>query len=368
MRKVRITAKHLQLLIALQEGPLDRLEELAKRVNMSRTTVAHYLKWLSGEDSSSEKRYFRVVPDFDEGALDLQTVDVFFETPSFQSVKDVEELCYLHPYTKFRARCYSGNSEVFAQFRIPTGSENLLDRFFRESKRKGKFTNYRILPTENVPSLFTVPRLEFWDNESFTWNFDWDEWTQKPGLAGRENYKQESTSKLEYLCKNDIALLRFLSNGMRRKQRFIIEELRSQGISLSSQEFSRHFKFLRENFIPRSYVYIDIDAFDLYSNVVLTADSTNGFSTELRRKLLSNPIPFHSTLKATDSYLFWYLRLPPSHLSTLLYYLHERVDNLRVSMIDHEKSKVYGLWSEAFDETKKVWRIDTDFLLCRNSE
>ncbi len=358
----------MQLLIALQEGPMDRLEELAKRVSMSRTTVAQYLKYLSGQTSASDKRYFRVVPDFDENALDLQTVDVFFETPSFQSLIQVEALCDIHPYTKFRARCYGGTSEVFVQFRIPKSTETQLDRFFRESKKQGKFSKYRILPTENVASLFTVPKLQFWNNETFTWDFDWNEWIQKPGLTRREIYAQESSSHLEFLSKNDIAILRYLSDGMRRKQRLIIEDLQSVGISFSTQEFSRRFKFLRENYIPRSYVYVDIEAFDLYSNVVLTAESTNGFPNELRRKLLSNPIPFQSTLKATDSYLFWYLRLPPSHLSTLLTYLHERVDNLRVSMIDHEKSEVYGLWPEAFDETKHAWRTDADFLLCHNLE
>lgn len=347
---------------------MDRLEVLAKRVKMSRTTVAQYLKWLSGEHPTSEKRYFKVVPDFNEDSLNLQTVDVFFDTPSFDSLSYVEKLCELHPYTKFRARCYGGSSEVFAQFRIPKGTFKLLNRFLREEKKKGGLHEFRILPTEDIPSLFTIPRLEYWNNDSFTWKFDWNEWIGKPAISGIEEYREPIESKLDTLAKEDIWILSYLPLGMRRKQRLVIEDLKSEGVTISSQDFSRRLRHLKENFIPRYYVHIDIDAFDLYSNVIITAECPKGFTANLRRRLLSNSLPFQSTLKTTDTFMYWYLRMPPSHLSQLLNYLHERVENLRVSMVDHEKSYVYGLWADAFDEEKKSWRTDQDFLLCRNPQ
>ena len=363
----RLTARHLQILIALQEGPMDRLEILAKRVNLSRTAVSTHLKWLSGEDSSSTKRLFRVVPDLDEDALDLQTVDVFFQTPSLESMTHVEKLCDTHPYTKYRARCYGGGSEVFAQFRIPKNTTHLLQKFLRLSKKNGAFTSYRVLPTQNVPSIFTVPRLEYWNNKLFTWDFNWDEWLIAPSTKKSEEIPKLPSSKLELLTKNDILILSLLTRGSRRKQRVFIEELETQGVSISSQEFSRRLGVLKNNIILRYHVYIDIDAFDLYSNVIITADCKPNFASKLKKRLQSNPLPFRSTLKISDDFMFWYLRLPPSHLSQLLSYLHERVDNLRLSMVDYEKTEVYGLWSEAYDEEAKAWIKKPRFLLGQDS-
>jgi len=346
---------------------MDRLETLAKRVNMSRTSVANHLKWLSGEDPTSEKRFYRVVPDLDEDTLGLQTIDVFFETPTLVSMKKVEDLCETHPYTKYRARCYGGESEVFVQFRIPKGTTSTLRKFLQASKRDGDFKDYRILPTENVPSFFSTPRLEYWNIESFTWDFDWSKWLATPFQSGTASSHKQSPSKLDLLAKKDIQILHLLAKGVRRKQRVIIEELESLDMPTTSQEFSRRLRVLKENIITRYHVYLDIEAFDLYSNVIITADCKPDFSKEILSRLKSNPIPFRTTLKIKDDFMFWYLRLPPSHLSRLLNYLHENVDNLRLSTVDYEKTQVYGLWSDAFIEETNSWRIDSDFLLGRDS-
>ncbi|MBE0526268.1 MAG: hypothetical protein IH631_04955 [Candidatus Thorarchaeota archaeon] len=72
----------------------------------------------------------------------------------------------------------------------------------------------------------------------------------------------------------------------------------------------------------------------------------------------SSPIPFQSTLKVKGGFLLWFLRLPPSHLSTFLAYLQEHVTDLNLSILDYLSSQVYGVWSGAFNESKRLW-IDT---------
>jgi DNA-binding Lrp family transcriptional regulator len=344
---------------------MDRLESLAKRVNVSRTTVASYTKWMAGESKTSDKRYFRVSPDLDESALEMKTVDVLIETPTIDSVEKVETLCDKHPYTKYRARCYGGESKIFAQFRIPINTSKMLTRFLNEAEKRNDLAGYEILPTDTDHSLFTTPQLKCWNNSSFTWDFDWDKWAKKSVSKEKPKRPTPSTSKLNLLKKSDVAILGMLPLGVRRKQRHIMDDLKAEGFEFTSQEFSRRLRVLKENFITRYHVYLDIDAFDLYSNILITANISSKFSSDLQNRLQKSPIPFRSTLKATDDFMMWYLRLPPSHLSHLLNYLHENVKRLSLSMVDYQKTEVYRLWAEAFNDDSGGWRKDTDFLLCR---
>ncbi|MFW9843906.1 MAG: hypothetical protein ACFFEV_04970, partial [Candidatus Thorarchaeota archaeon] len=168
------------------------------------------------------------------------------------------------------------------------------------------------------------------------------------------------TSLLE---SRDIEILNQLGHGARRKQKDIINALNERGIKISSQDFSRRLGLLNERFIRDYIVYLDTDAFDLYSNVILTAKCDSGFAKELEMRMKSNPIPFQSTLKVKNGFLLWFLRLPPSHLSTFLAYLQEQVDDLNVSLLDYLSSEVYGVWSGAFDESRKTWKQDRIFMV-----
>lgn len=343
---------------------MDTLEEIAAHVQMSKTTVASYLKWLSGAKKSS-KRYFRVIPHLDEDALGMHTVDVFFETPTNESLKAVELLCDEHPYTKYRARSYGGGSEVFAQFRIPKGSMHLLRRFLDTSKKKSTFKDYRLLPTENTRTLFTVPQLEFWNIESFSWDFNWNKWLKQLSAISIDPVEPPNGSKIDLLSKSDVSILSSIStNGIRRKQKDIMQELKGMGVEFTSQEFSRRMQLLKEHFILQYHVYIDSDTFDLYSNVVITANCDPDFSSAFQSLIKTRPFPFRTTLRMTDDFMFWYLRLPSGHLSKLLSILHENVENLRLSTIDYEKTSVYGIWDEAFDEERNQWRTDPRFMMC----
>ncbi len=362
MRTNQLTARHLQLLIALQEDPMARLDVLAKRVDLSRTTVASYLKWLSGENPLN-KRYFRVVPDFNEDALNMRTVDVFFDTPDYDSLCRVERICDSHPYTKYRARCYGGFSQVFAQFRVPKRTEPLLEEYFQELKCEEVFQDFQILSTMSVESIFTVPRLEYWDIDLLSWNFDWSEWLESP-INPSSSIRPSPTvdSKLGFLSRDDVYILSILPRGVRRKQKEMISELKEQGVSFTSQDFSRRLKMLNDHFISRYHVYVDIAAFDLYTNVIITASCSPAFSQDLKDRLTTNPLPFRSTLKISDDFFFWYLRMPSSHLSELVHFLHPNVHSLRMSNVDYTQTEVYILWPEAFNEESKKWITEESFI------
>ncbi len=363
METFRLTGKHLSLLLALQEGPLETTKDLSHRVDFSRSTVSKYLKWLDGKSNDSPKKFFRVVPEFDEAALALYTVEVFLKTDNYDSIRNLEQLCDAHPYTKYRARSYGGFPGLFAQFRIPLGSQNQLRTLLESKVDENHLDSFWILPTTNTAPIFSIARLEHWDNNSFTWGFDWSSWIESTIEIPSVKKPRQSVPRLDLLSKNDMYILSDLVHGARRKQKAIIDKLSKRGIEFSSQEFSRRLKLLQDHFIQGYHVFIDPEAFDLYSNVILTANVEQRFALELQAKMLSNPIPFRSTLKIADEFLFWYLRLPPSHMSRVLEYVHGNSSDLMVSMVDYENTEVYGIWPETFDEKSKSWRISSEFMI-----
>ena len=341
---------------------MARIEQLAKRVNLSRTTVSRDLKWLSGEDSKSSRRYFRVGPELNEPALDLETVDVFLETSDFESLSILEKVCDAHPYTKYRARCFGAHPGLFTQFRIPIGTIEHIKSLLKKLRTQKHLEQFTILPTIGADPIFSVTRLEHWNIESFTWDFDWKKWAN---TKGRTPPKDQASPKplIHLLESRDISILNQLGHGARRKQKAIIDDLDKEGIQISSQDLSRHLALLNEKFIRSYMLYLDTDAFDLYSNVLLTATCDSEFAEQLELRMKSNPIPFQSTLKVKGGFLLWFLRLPPSHLSTFLAYLQEQVKDLNLSLLDYFSSQVYGVWSGAFIESEKSWRIDRKFLV-----
>jgi len=341
---------------------MARIEQLAARVNVSRTTASRDLKWLSGEHSTSSRRFFRVGPELNEITLGLETIDVFLETSKFESLATLEKVCDLHPYTKYRARCFGAHPGLFVQFRIPIGTSQHVESLLKKFKTMNHIEKYTILPTLGVNPIFSVTRLEHWNSDSFTWDFDWEKWAKTKGRA-QSRSKSSPKPLTELLESRDISILNQLGHGARRKQKAIIEELKKEGVRISSQDFSRRLALLNEKFIRGYIVYLDTDAFDLYSNVLLTAKCESDFAEQLEQRMKTNPIPFQSTLKVKGNFLLWFLRLPPSHLSTFLAYLQEQVRDLNLSLLDYLSSQVYGVWSGAFIEEDKNWHADQKFMI-----
>ena len=327
---------------------MDNIEQIAERVGLSRTTVSRDLKWLSGALPNSSGRYFRVIPDLNEPALGLTTVDAFLATPDILSIERLERLCDNHPYTKYRARCYGNCSGLFVQFRVPIGTESMISSLFKGIKAQNLITHYSILPTTEVEPIFSVSRLQHWNSESFSWDFDWTAWASSK-LKRKMKEELIPHPMIDELDVYDINILTHLSYGARRKQKEIMTAMENEGIHVSSQDFSRRLAHLNEHFINNYIVFLDTDAFDLYSNVILTARTEFDFSAELTSLMKNNPIPFRSTLKIKDDFLLWFLM-----------YLQSQVHELKISLLDYRMSAVYGVWAGAFDNG---WKRDRKFMV-----
>lgn len=62
------------------------------------------------------------------------------------------------------------------------------------------------------------------------------------------------------------------------------------------------------------------------------------------------PVPFEFLLRVSDSGLYWFVRMPPTHLSSFLTNLHANLENMTVTAIDYSQSFVYSIWPKTFDE------------------
>jgi hypothetical protein len=341
---------------------MDLLKDIAKKVGHSSTTVSKDIKWLSGEHPKQSTQFFRVVPNLDEPALGLVTIDAFLEISNLEKIKNMERFCDLHPYTKYRARCFGNHSGLSVQFRVPNGKESFIKSLFSRLKSTGYIQNYSILPTIGKDSVFSISRLQHWNSESFTWDFDWAKWSSKKPKKV-EKMQGNRVSKAALLTQRDISILTQLSYGARRKQIDIIRALRNEGVSFTSQDFSRSYSLLNESFIANYMIFLDPEAFNLYSNVVLTGKSNKSFVAELAHRMKESPIPFRSTLRVNEEFFFWFLRLPPNHLSSLFEYLLSNVDELNTSLQDYQTSVAYGVWSGAFDDEKNDWNKSREFII-----
>jgi len=83
----------------------------------------------------------------------------------------------------------------------------------------------------------------------------------------------------------------------------------------------------------------------------------------IKTRMELNPIPFQSTLRIENFKLFWYLHLPTTHMSDLLFYLRPKLVEFHLNYIDHPRTKTYLLNTEAWDEKKQTWKIDEDYCI-----
>ena len=361
MTTQRLHGRHISILMALQEDPMISVSELTQKSGFAQTTVYQDLKWLGGNHPKHSFRYFRVIPDLDEVALGLETVDVLIEVSTFGQYVGLEVALDNYPYTKYRIRTHGSTNGLFVQFRIPHGTAPYLNDYLEKLRRQNKLSGYRILPTQDTESLNTVSSLKNWDLNTFSWSFDVDDWAKTKSKRIRFNHLK-GASKLSLLKKLDIKVMCHLTRGSRRKQTQIIDALAEDGVTITSQDFSRRLRAINENFVKGYRMFIDPDAFDLWSNILVTAAVTKEFSEELRGRVQENSFPFRSTMKLTDDFLLWFVRLPPGHVSELVDYLHRVTIDMQLNLADYRRSEVYCLWDAAFDEQDHQWRSDKQFL------
>ncbi len=355
--------------MAIQEEPLATIDQLAEKTGISKPTVAKRLKLLEGNlpkervGNHPEGRYFTVTPKINNKAIGLEYFGVICEISKAGDIKRIEKLVDVHPYTQYRARCFGKQNGLFLQFRIPAGTKPLLIELLDELQNMNYLGGYTQLPPEKEPPVYTTLSIKGWNPTKMSWDFDWDRWLESKIRKRDVIIEKQKGNALEWIMKKDVHIIHEVMGGARRKNLEIIQALNRKGVDITPQTFSRRYKMIQQECFNGYRTNFDPTIFDVYNSVIITGNGDRKCLRNLRDRLVSNPIPFASTLRVSDDHLFWYLRLQSLHLSNVLARLHGALDDMSVYVLDYSSSLAYYVWPEAFDGEQRRWKTGHAFIV-----
>lgn len=349
---------YLSLLMAIQENPLSTVTDLMKRVEGSKPTVIKRLAYLR------DNRYFNVKALLNYHNLGFEAVDVLLDTGNLKDVERLEKVATNHPYTAYRSRCFGSHNGLFLQFRTPIGTSSKIGELLRILKDEGTVTDEEIFYLGDEPTISSSMRLNAWDQKSMSWTFDWEKWFETDyEVVSPKSPKTKSGSVLEWLTKNDVYILQQLMLGAKRNNADMIRAIKELGVSITPQTFGRRLRLLEEFCVEKYRVNFNPKAFDIITNILIRGQGKKRYLRKLYSRMSIDPVPFESSLRVSDSELYWFVRMPPTHLSSLLTNLHENLENMTVTIIDYSQSFLYSMWPETYDEDTHSWRQDNEFMI-----
>ncbi|MBD3193077.1 MAG: hypothetical protein GF308_20740 [Candidatus Heimdallarchaeota archaeon] len=353
-----VEERDLPLLISLQEKPLAPASRLAKTVGLSTPTVISRLRTLKAERS-----YYSVIADLKPEALEMEIIDVILEINNIDNVKYIEKhICYNHPFTLFRIRCFGNLNGLYLQFRTPKGSKELLKDLFRELQQRKIIDDFFIATViSQAKSIYTKSNLTNWEPKMMRWSFDWDNWINKYEKMKNEKrlMKTEEQSCLEKIDQLDMALLEELTMNARRKNTEIMESLNLDKHEVGvPQRVSRKIKFLQKKVIQQYRVFLRWETFEIYNSFLIFSECDEQTANNLQNHLAKMPIPFESVLKLTEEGFMWYLRCPASHFSEISDFVWSISDKAHFYFLDYKTSEFYGIWKGAYDAENRQWKIE----------
>jgi len=358
-----LNQEKLALLFALQEQPVAPAAKLADQVGVTPPTARAWLESLKEENViggiQSNLRVHRI---------GLEMYDFFVGVDTYDSLKSIETFCDEYPYSSYRARVFGGNTHgMLLQFRQPVEAYEHLEQAFHRMMKADLITSIRELPTLQTVygSTYTRPRLEAWNPERLSWEFDWEEWwkdaPKQPVIESPKIIEHGDRIELDSL---DVQLIQELTLNARRKNVDIIRAIdldpNEKGVQ---QNISTKLNRLKEEAVESYRVYINWDHFDIYNTPLVIAKAESGMTRRLITHLKESEFPFSSSIRETTDGFVWSARLPSAHLSELVSLVWRVADTHELLIIDYKHSIWYGLWAEAFDGEKKEWRTDKAFCL-----
>ncbi len=352
-----IEERDLPLLISLQENPLAPASKLAQAVNLSVPTVINRLELLR-----EDKVYYKVSADLLLDTLELEIVDILIEIESLDKLTYFEQkICYKHPYTLFRIRCFGNFFGLYTQFRIPIKSKEWLVEFLEYLKKNKTIQDFTIINVlKDSKPIYTTTNLANWEPNLMRWNFNWENWFSKLDTNNATRLKSKKENSLLNKIDNlDIALLQELTISARRKNTEIMESLKlDKNIVGLPQKISRKLQFLTKKAIAQFRVSLQWETFEIFNSFLMSCDCEKKTSYKLQNHLSNNPIPFESTFKLTEKGFLWYVRCPASHFSNISEIIWRLCKKVDFFYLDYKSAIYYGLWKGAFDHSNHNWSID----------
>ena len=360
----QLSIREKRILIALQEKPLATFDELASMTKISKSVVFGIVKKLEGPPNSIS--YFQVNGMPHLYNLGLELVDVIVKADSERKLQIIKKVGDEHPYITFYNRTYGDVNGMLIQLRNPIDSFNLIQILFQKLKNFGYIDDFSILRFSSRPIYSTI-KIDAWDPEFLSWHFSWTDWFENEinSTTLRSNHSKKelevSGRAKSWIKQQDIAIIGELTWNARRKNSDMIAKLKKRGWEISVPTFSRHIKMVKEECIETLRAYINPKNFDVLNTILIWGYGDEKELQKIKTRMELHPIPFISTLKIDGFKLYWYLRLPTSHMSDLLFYLRPKLPELHLNYIDTPRTQTYLLNTDAWDEKKQDWITDEDF-------
>lgn len=352
-----IEERDLPLLIALQEDPLATASKLAKAVNLSTPTVISRLEALKKDNS-----YYSVSADVNLDALDMELVDVLLQIDKIEDVEYFENtICYNHPFTLFRIRCFGNFNGLYVQFRIPKNTRKYINELLEYLQKRKRIQDYTFInASATALTIFNKANLSNWEHKLMRWNFNWEKWIKKlDSVDSKLILRPRGKSILHKLDDLDIALLQELTKNARRKNTEIMETQKlDKSIIGLPQKISRKLKSLDEHFITQYRVFLQWETFEIFNSFLAVCECNAKTSYKFQNLLLNHPIPFESMFKITDNGFLFYIRCPATHFSFIAEILWRLNKKVQFYYLDYKNTFFYVLWKGAFDVDKHYWSIE----------
>ena len=354
------------VLIALQEKPLATFDELAIMTKKSKSVVFGIVKKLEGPPNSIPYFSVKGLPHLDN--LGLEFVNVIVKADSEKKLRIIKKVGDEHPYITLYNRTYGDVNGMFIQLRNPIGSINLIQILFQKLKNLGYLDDFSILPFSSQP-IYSNIKIDTWDSEFLSWDFSWKEWFEKdivsPPLSSNPKLKQMEApdigSAKSWIKQQDIAIIGELTWNARRKNSDMIAKLERRGWEITGPTFSRRLKMVKDECIDTHRAFLHPKHFDILNSFLIWGYGDEEELQEIKTRMELNPIPFLSTLRIENFKIFWYLHLPTTHMSDLLFYLRPKLAELHFNYIDSPRTQTYLLNADAWDEKMQNWITDEDF-------
>ncbi|MHA1984712.1 MAG: winged helix-turn-helix transcriptional regulator, partial [Candidatus Hodarchaeales archaeon] len=321
----------LQLLLTLQEDPLQTYSKIASNLGKSVKTIS---RWVSRLENS--KLFYPVRAIFYPQLLDFELYYLILTVPNLTNVKIIENFCNNHPYTVYRSRINGATNGLYLQFRSPSNTKQMYVDIVEILKEKNLISN-GIVFSQSEPSINTKFNLNYWNNDNLQWNFDWKDWESSMNERNINKVPKIRTptfneSLFKKLDLTDIFLLRLLDENAKMKLKDMEIRLKEEKISKDSvQRISERIQFLKTNFVKDYRIYLNSKVLDIYNTLLIKVVCKEGITSKIKSQILLDPPPFTGFFTVTADGFLWFLSMPATHFSKVSSIIwKEEVENYSV--------------------------------------
>ena len=357
------TQNDLQLLLSLQEDPLQTYSKIASNMGKSVKTISRWITKLE-----QNKLFYPVRAIFNYSLLNLEVYDLILEIPNFQNVEKIESFVDNFPYSLYRVRLNGATNGLYIQFRSPTNTMNWYKEI-ADLLKKEDLIQHSHLFSSNSPTINTRFNLNYWNNESLEWNFDWDEWEKsmnERNITKIPKIRQSKYNEVQFkrLDKIDMFLLRLLNENAKMKLKDMENRLKNdQNVSESLQRLSERVQYLKKNYVIDYRLYLNRKVLDIYNTLLLDIECSENIISKLQGQILLNPPPFPGHFKSNQEKILWYMSMPATHFSKVSSLMwKQELKEYKVSFVDYSSVRTYYFWEEIYDQQNQSWKQDRDFV------